>query len=530
VQVPPRGRLETHFAFDHRTVDEMDGFGCQVRIEVVHDDPRHPSVVEQRDVTPQRGWHLLQADLGRWSDQEIEIALGIDCTSSRGRRSWSDAALWSVPLLFAHGPHPGSNVLLVTVDTLRADHLHAYGYPRETSPSIDALAERGVLFQTAETPQSATWPALTSLHTSLYPSAHGVVWNGHDMPEGLVTLADLLRSRGYSTSAFLANMKQGRHPGFDIVARSFAGGQSAEDRELTEAAVAQLGLERDRPFFLWLHLIGPHASYEPPPPWDTAFTGPRPSDVGGGLEELARIREAGRQLSPAEVNHVVGLYDGEIGHVDALVGRVLETLRELDLERSTLLAFTADHGEDLHQHHRYFFHSPSMYGSSLHVPLILAFPGVLPEGAATEQPASLVDLSPTILGLLGLPVPPSFQGHDLLPGGQVPGLTEPRALFSETNGRIYGVQRDGWRLVLNPGGEPPGAPGGVYPIEEVELYDLRQDPDEQENLADRQPETVKALAAEIQEWRDRTHLGEIPSQEMDPERLEELRALGYVFE
>ena len=508
----------------------MEGFVCRAWIEVAEEGAGRPTVVEERRTAPHRQWELYQADLGPWSGRDVQLGLGVACRSSQGRRSWSDAARWSVPLVSGEEPHGLTSVLLVTVDTLRSDHLHAYGYPRETSPNIDGLARRGLLFRRAETPQSATWPALTSLHTSLYPSAHGVVWNGYDMPEGLTTLAALLHARRYSTSAFLANMKDARHPGFDRVSRSFAGSQAEDDLELTEAAIAQLEHERDRPFFLWLHLIGPHASYEPPPPWDTAFTRPGRSEVVGGLEELAQLREAGRELSEDDVAHVVGLYDGEVGRIDELVGRVLRALRELDLERSTLVLFTADHGEDLHEHHRYFFHSPSMYTSSLQVPLVLALPGVLPEGAVTEQPASLLDLPPTVLGLLGLPVPSTFQGRDLLPGGQLPPDPKPRPLFSETNGRIYGVRTDDWRLVVNPEGITPGAPGGAYPIEPVELYDLRRDPGEQHNRASREPATVGALSAEIEAWRGRTHLKELPSQELDPERLEELRALGYVFE
>lgn len=507
----------------------MKGLVCRVRVEVAGESARSTTLLEERQVEPHSTWDLYQADLARWGGEEVQLTLGVDCSSAEGRRSWSDAARWSVPLVYGRRPRE-PNVLLLTVDTLRADHLGAYGYPQETSPHIDGLARRGLLFLRAETPQSATWPALTSLHTSQYPSAHGVIWNGHEMPPGIVTLAGLLQGRRYSTSAFLANMQGARHPGFDRLTRARAGEQSLNDLELTEAAIAELELLRNRPFFLWLHLIGPHASYAPPAPWDTAFTRPGRSAVGGTLDGLVRIRQEGRPLSEADVAHVVGLYDGEIGRVDELMGRVLHALGEFGLEETTLVIFTADHGEDLHEHHRYFFHSPSMYGSSLHVPLVLALPGVLRQGAATEQPASLLDIPPTVLGLLGLPVPSTFQGRDLLPGGRPPDEPVQQALFSETNGRIYGVRTDAWRLIVNPEGTPPGAPGGAYPIERVELYDLGRDPHEQRNVATEQPEAVEALTAEIEAWKERSLRKELPSQTVDPETLEELRALGYVFE
>jgi arylsulfatase A-like enzyme len=171
-----------------------------------------------------------------------------------------------------------------------------------------------------------------------------------------------------------------------------------------------------------------------------------------------------------------------------------------------------------------------MYGSSLRIPLILALPGVLPEGAQTDARASLVDLAPTILGLLDLPSPQQFQGRDLLPGGAPPVEPVRRLLFSETNGRIYGLRADGWRLILNPEGRPPGAPGGAYPIEKIELYDLGEDPREQRNVSKDHPEIVESFTAEIDGWRERELRADVPSQEIAPETLEELRALGYVFD
>ena len=529
VRVPARGRFETHLSFARQLIDEMADLACRVRVSVGGEDGFDTVVVERR-VEPHTGWDAYLADLDEWRGQEVQLSLSVECSRAAGKRTWSDAIRWSVPLV--SGPHPRgvSNVLLVTVDTLRADHLRAYGYPRETSTNIDRLAGRGVLFRHAETPQSATWPALASLHTSLYPSAHGVVWNGHDLPQGVVTLATLLHARHYSTSAFLTNMKQANHPGFARLTVAGAGDQAQDDEAATRAAIEQLRLEKDRPFFLWLHLIGPHASYAPPPPWDTAFTSPGASPVSGDLPELVRIRDEGQALSEADVAHVVGLYDGEIGWVDTLVGQLLDELSHLGLEETTLVVFASDHGEDLYEHNRYFFHSPSMYGSSLRVPLILAHPGVLPGGTSTDAPASLVDLAPTILGLLDLPSPSGFQGRDLLPGGALPATPGRRPLFSETNGRIYGVHSDGWRLILNPEGRPPGAPGGAYPIQEVELYDLEKDPREQRNLAADHPDIVQKLTAEIDAWRKSELREDLPSQEVAPKTLEELRALGYVFE
>jgi arylsulfatase A-like enzyme len=530
LRVPAGGRLETHLSFRRAIRDEEGRLECHVRVGVRAPGASEPVAVVERQVAPHGPWEPYLADLDPWRNQDVQLSLSVDCSSGQGRRTWSDAVRWSVPVISRPRPTEVANVLLLTVDTLRADHLSAFGYPHRTSPNLDGLARRGLLFRRSETPQSATWPALTSLHTSLYPSAHGVVWNGHEMPPGVVTLAGLLHSQHYSTSAFLSNMKQVRHPGFARISGARAGDQAGDDLDATEAAIDQLRLEKDRPFFLWLHLIGPHAGYAPPAPWDTTFIPPGPSAVSGELGELARIRQDGRALAAEDVAHVVGLYDGEVGRVDELLGRVLDVLRELGLETSTLVVFSADHGEDLHEHNQYFFHSPSMYGSSLRVPLILSWPGVLPEGVETDQLASLVDLAPTILGLLGLPTPSPFQGRDLLPGGALPAAPGSRPLFSETNGRIYGVRTEGWRLVFNPEDYTPGAPGGAYPIERIELYDLAEDPREQRNVAADHPDRVEAMTRLITAWRDRDLRKELPSQEIDPETLEELQALGYVFE
>jgi arylsulfatase A-like enzyme len=437
-------------------------------------------------------------------------------------------ARFAVPVV-SSPPAPSEwNVLLVSIDTLRADHLSAYGYDRPTSPNIDALTRRGLLFEHAETVQSATWPALTSLHTSLYPNAHGVQWNGHRLPEGLPTLADLLHARGFSTSAFITNMTRGRHPGFSRLFLSRDGGQVEADRRALGQAVAQLERERERRFFMWVHFLSPHADYAPPAPFDRAFTEPGVSRVKGEIPELVALRRRGTALSETDVAHVVGLYDGEIAFVDELVGLLLTALRDQGLEKRTLVVLTADHGEDLHQHNRYFFHSPSIYGSSMRIPLVLALPGVLPEGQRTDHLASLVDVAPTLLGLLGLPIPSTLQGENLLPGGRLPKRPVRPLVFGETNGRVFTARSAEWRFVFNPEGLHPEAPGGPYAIAEAELFDLVADAREERDLASSRAEVTRAFTAHVQAFRARTARKGAAAAGPDPEALEELRALGYL--
>jgi len=529
LRVPPGGRLRTHLSFAPRAEEDLIGTVCHVTVEVVGTDGAR-EVALAREIEPHLGWDPYVADLARWAGQEVVLSLGVDCAGGQGKRTWEDAVRWSVPVVYAARVGERRNVLLVTIDTLRADHLHVRGYSRETSPAIDALARRGLLFENAETVQSATWPALTSLHTSLYPSAHGVVWNGHAPPEPRTTLAELLRARGYSTSAFLTNMKRASHRGFSRLSISGEGEQYVEDAEVTDLAIEQLDIDRDRPFFMWLHLISPHAGYNPPPAWRQRFGDGRGATVSGGIDELVRIRASGQRLRKEDAAYVVDLYDAEVAFADSQVGRLLEALKTRNLEERTLVVLTADHGEDLYEHNDYPFHSPSMYSSSLAVPLILSLPGVLPEGETTDHPASLLDVAPTILSVLELPIPPGFQGRSLLVGDALPAAPARRDLFSETNGSIFGVRSGGWRLIVNPGGHAPGAPGGPYPIAPVELYSLARDPREQSNVAEAHPEVVERLEGLIGEWRARDLRRELPSQAVDDKTREELEALGYLVE
>jgi arylsulfatase A-like enzyme len=528
LRVPARARLATEVSLDRTRAAALSGRSCRARVES-RTGGQAAVVLADRPLAPGSAWEPVVADLEPARAHDVELAFSVACEPAPAGSALARAARWRVPVVSRRAREGPPNVLLVTVDTLRADHLGAYGYARPTSPRVDELARRGLLFRNAETVQSATWPALTSLHTSLHPSAHGVIWNGWRPRGRFVTLADLLDARGYDTSAFLANMKGAEHPGFSRLFFARGGDQAEEDRAATEAAIAQLERVRDRPFFLWIHLISPHADYAPPAPYDS-FAPAAGSSLGGAVTDLVAARASGARLTAADVARIVGLYDGEIAYVDAQVGRVLDAVRTLGLEERTLVVFAADHGEDLHEHNRYFFHSPSMYSSSLRVPLIAALPGVLPRGVATDQPASLVDVAPTVLALLGLASPSTFQGVNLLPGGELPARPARAFAFGETSGKIFSVSTPEWRLVHNPERLVPEAAGGPYPIGRTELFDRRRDPREQGNVAALRPEVVRALVAEIEAWRrrDLREGAADDAQTIDPETAEELRALGYI--
>jgi len=433
-------------------------------------------------------------------------------------------------------PHP-RNLLLVTVDTLRADHLSSYGYPRPTSPAIDRLAESGVRFPNAFVPRGGTWPSLTSIFTSAYPATHGVRSNGDMLPASVRTLTQRLRQHGFRTAAILTNMLRGRHPGFDETIRFGDPDQGIRDEAATHRAIRWLEEHGEEKFFLWLHLMGPHDPYEPAPrfrkEYDSGYRGP----LDGSHAKLHAIHTKRHTLSPRELDHVVSLYDAEIAEVDARIARILGTLEDRGRVGDTLVAFTSDHGEELYGHGSYCFHSWSIYDSVLNVPLILSAPGRLPAGATVDRVVESIDLAPTILEALGISIPEKYQGRSLLPliSGDDDAERDAGAAFAELGPSIHSIRTDRWHYIYNP--RELSSPGsrqddsgrrGVFEIARDELYDVREDPKELHNIADRHPDVVAELRGRLLRWR-----GDTPNayraQKLSPEVRKELEALGATY-
>ncbi|MBI5364924.1 MAG: sulfatase [Planctomycetes bacterium] len=373
-------------------------------------------------------------------------------------------------LLFAtcgREPTRRPNVLLVSIDTLRADHLGCYGYPRDTSPNLDRFASEGVLFERAVSTTSWTLPAHISMLTGLPVSVHGVcddrLWSrtspiGHRIPPPLrgTFLSESLKAAGYATAGFFTfdflDGVYGFGRGFDrwervgaepfsdpvlreeLLALRAAGdlhaieelleqhSERASDPQHTtpetlERATAWMEEQRrDRPaqpFFLFLHLFDVHDPYDPPPEFDRF--GPR--DYAGPVDghvEHSKDEELFAGLSPTDIARQVALYDGGIAYVDAQLGRLFEWLREKELEEDTLVIVTADHGEEFFEHGRQAHHR-QLYMESIQVPLILRWPGHLPAGSRIGGTAGIIDIPPTILAATRTrPLAPK-PGADLLP-------------------------------------------------------------------------------------------------------------------
>lgn len=431
------------------------------------------------------------------------------------------------------GGAKGRNLILITVDTLRADRLGAYGHLVQgstPSPQIDAFMATGVRFASAIAPRAITWPSLASVLTGLYPRGHGVFENGYELLEGIPTLATILQAQGYQTGRFLSNMCRANHLGWD---ESFC--SRGVDSKINPQALDWLdGLDGERPFFLWVHYFGGHSPYynggdRAAKRLNPGYEGPVAPKKGW----LNRIMIEETPLDEADTRHLDALYDAAVMGSDRFAGGIVESLQQRALTENSLLVMLADHGEDLYDHHQYIYHACSVYQSGLHVPLAITAPGLLPANVVVEQSVGLLDVAPTILDLLEIPPPDTLHGTSLVPYLERPGdAGEGRPAFSEYSpSRIHTVQLGEWKLVDNPDHESPyclpGAPVGHYPLAAVELYNLADDPLETTNLATQYPERV----AELQEL-IRRRFAELPQQltpqEVPEELKEELEALGYV--
>ncbi len=434
------------------------------------------------------------------------------------------------------------NVLLVTLETTRADHLGAYGYARDTSPSFDRLASEGVLFEHHSTVSPRTNPSLASLLTSSYPHEHGVRNLLLPLEPENRTLAEVLRSAGYATGAVQSHPRlikaSGLAQGFTDYDDDVAAHPVADQACARAEAWIRDAARRSRPWFFWIHVMDPHWTYEPPDPWRTRYVADDPRTTATYADLRARRSTIGpiifrNAMPPDEVAAFIGLYDGELRFTDNALGGLIRALREGRLEDKTLVVVTADHGESLGEHDYYFEHGDLGSEPEVHIPLVFRWPGTLPAGLRIPATVRSIDLAPTILDLAGLPAEPSFRGQTLQgyfesrEAADRPCFGETDMSFHEENVRreIPGVagkwrwlRRGRYKLVFVPHtAKPP----------EWRLYDLVEDAGELEDAGERLPEVRDAMRQELSDWMS-ADPGEERSYHIGRETREELRSLGYV--
>jgi arylsulfatase A-like enzyme len=418
------------------------------------------------------------------------------------------------------------NVLIVTIDTLRADRLSAYGYPRPTTPNIDRLLAQGVRFTEARTVEPLTNPALCSMFTSLHPHEHGATRNGLRLRPDATSAARVLDRRGYRTAAFVGNWTlrngiSGLGDHFqrydEVFSRKrwfgmFKGEATAED--LTEASLAWLQEHQEghrRPFLLWVHYVEPHAPYR------------LQEDFAGRLGIPVGKSEVPRQ----------DRYDTEVAFTDHQVGRLLAAIeRDPSLAANTLIVFAADHGESLGEH-SYWGHGRNLYEPTLRIPLGFIWPGKVRPGVV-EAPAVNIDVAPTVLGLAGLPVPGAFRGFDWTPV-LTRGAEPPRdrvMWFQAHKGAVLSAKeaKSARARGLLEVAVVTGSRKEIFRIGEKKrwVFDLLRDPRELRSLDPR----AASVSAGLRTWmasvaKGLTASDRVLATQIDAESAARLRALGY---
>ncbi|MEM6794578.1 MAG: sulfatase [Acidobacteriota bacterium] len=433
------------------------------------------------------------------------------------------------------------NVILYLVDTLRADRLGCYGNPEPVSPAIDAFARQSILFERTTAQSSWTRASMASIFTGLSAGRHGVETRLDALPNEAITLAEMLSASGYATAGVLTNGNAGRSFGFAQGFDSFTllgeeqrgvpAGVEAVHRAAEGLLEGPLAAE-DKPFFLYLHTMEPHAPYVIPEPLPGALEKQAlPDEVVAQLAERGVSTEGPKNFASVawiqalfhglleaneETGRELGLaYNAAILHNDRYFGRLIRDLERRGLLEETVVVFLSDHGEELFDHGSWS-HGLTLYEEQLLVPFIVRFPGDgAPRGLRSRQRARQVDLLPTLLDYLSLPAPPGLDGSSLLvrarSGENRPGFSQ-----LDLDGRRLGVWIEGALKLICP---EKGA---------CSLYDLDTDPAEKRDLAAERPVTADALRLKLETWRARSRALEKSEAELDPEMERQLQALGYL--
>ncbi|HDL63879.1 MAG TPA: hypothetical protein ENH12_00670 [Proteobacteria bacterium] len=455
-----------------------------------------------------------------------------------------------VGVVFACGGPEGEkredrfNVLLISIDTLRPDHLGCYGYGKDTSPNIDALSQQGAIFLNTVSTTCWTLPAHMSLLTGTDISVHGVTNDGISLHRGIPLLAEILQQKGFSTAAFCSspylNPAFGFDRGFDVYHNTDLDEKGFEDtvflddrdewqkvhEEVTSPRIKRLAVDwldqhKDDQFFLFLHMWDPHFDFVPPPPYNTRFD----PDYKGNItsQHFMFNKDINPNMSPRDLEHIIALYDGEIAFTDYYLGMVFDRLKELGIFDRTLIIITGDHGEEFFEHGNKG-HRITLYDESVRIPLIVILPGRDLKGMKISRQAGIIDISATILDYLGLPIIPPMQGRSLLPLLRGDKINDKNPQLLELEDKLRALRTNQSKLLFN------------IEHRQTIILDLEKDP----------KETHRNLVTSIPEWSEanrefysRLEADQILEEQfrkgetgqavkLSEEQIEKLKALGYI--
>jgi arylsulfatase A-like enzyme len=444
---------------------------------------------------------------------------------------FASIGLWPVTAAQAKKPH---GIILISLDTLRADHLGCYGYHRNTSPSIDDFAKESIVFENAAVQSPWTLPSHMSIMTSLYPSFHGVLKKSSRLGDNHVTLAELLRREGYQTAAFTDGGNVGSifgfSRGFDLYEENWVG-----IAETIPKVKKWLDGNGSKPFFLFIHCYDIHSPYNPPPPYNSLFHDfPYRGNLVPSTPTLLSTvnnKENASRITEEDIRHFIALYDGGIRYTDDHIGSFLTYLRESGLYDESLIIITSDHGEEFMEHGA-FSHWQLYYRPNLHVPLITHIPGYAGKEIRIDNLVESIDLLPTILDIAGLPSHKRAQGNSLLPLVKQKSTSLPAFLqkvfsrpeevetvsFAEnhTHTPDWAIIQDDYQMI------------SLNNFFEVELFNLKNDPLAQKDIARGHGSLIEQLLLRYNDLYSTKPTYTESSFELDEQSRRQLEALGYI--
>ena len=403
------------------------------------------------------------------------------------------------------------NIILIAIDTLSARHMGCYGYARNTTPFMDEYAKDAALFKSLYCQAIPTQPSFTSLYTGQYAITHGIVSHGgtRNLDKGAPFLTEILQQNGYTTCAVdnLSNHKPWFVRGYEFYIKPRLKGEYAQAtpcEQYNARAIPWLKAYKDEKFFLFVHYWDPHAPYIPPKRYRDLFYDGNPCDPNDkSLEGLWRnpFRRSRKkwfdQLMPGitDAEYILAMYDSEIRYADDGLREFLGTLEELGLVDETIVVILSDHGEMMYKHGIFFSHY-GLYDDDIHVPLIIRWPEGTKKGTQVQHLVQHIDIAPTILDMVGIPVPEAMEGKNLVPylNGKLDEPIYPFLVTEECSRMMkWGLRTDEYKYILAREQDFRGGPMR-------ELYQLRSDPHEMKNIVEERPKVARDLEDTLEEW------------------------------
>lgn len=423
--------------------------------------------------------------------------------------------IWGAFMVYAQAEElKRPNILFITIDALRKDHLGCYGYQKNTSANIDRLAKEGILFTQAISQSSYTWASMLSIISSMYPSTHHAYFWDQSLPERVISFPELLSKENYFTILFT------NRGDFEDLRKEFDGVVNignTDAKEVTFQVIQWLrNRDKNKNFFSWVHYMDVH-------------------NVGS---EIPTAEHDGKNLPTYKKNTYIARYDESLIYIDRQFGILKKELARLGLDKDTLIVVASEHGEEMCEHGACFYHGTNLWDSLINVPLIMAYPGLLPPGKVVTGQVEMIDLAPTICDILKINKPNYFEGESML--ALIKGKRRARPfVFSELSQNKSGdfdskegkdkaiwfiacIRTDEWKLIYN-----HFLPKDEYP--EFQLFNLKDDPQELKNCAQAEKEVLSELKKELVGWQRRPKPNiESVSKPLGKELIKELKSLGYL--